>query len=109
MRPATVRYGEKVTMYGVGVNTLFFATLQNAALLPDTFSVAAGAGGVGQLSCWVPPPARSGHAVVFSPGQIVVASDSSTVLRRDLYEPNESNPSLIDISATPFPTCRRAR
>jgi hypothetical protein len=109
MRPATVRYGEKITMYGVGVNTLFFAALQGATLLPDTFSVAAGAGGLGQLSFWVPPPARSGHAVVLSPGQIVVASDSTTVIRRDLYEPNESAPSLIDISATPFPTLPAVR
>jgi hypothetical protein len=109
MRPATVRYGEKITMYGVGVNTLFFAAMQGATLLPDTFSVAAGAGGVGQLSFWVPPPATSGHAVVLSPGQIVVASDSTTVVRRDLYEPNESAPSLIDISATPFPTLPAVR
>jgi hypothetical protein len=109
MRPATVRYGEKITMYGVGVNTLFFAAIQGAALVPDTFSVAAGAGGVGQLSFWVPPPATSGHAVVLSPGQIVVASDSTTVLRRDLYEPNEATPSLIDISATPFATLPTVR
>ena len=109
MRPATVRYGEKITMYGVGVNTLFFAALQGATLLPDTFSVAAGAGGVGELSFWLPPPATSGHAIVLSPGQIVVAADSTTVLRRDLYEPNEAAPSLIDISATPFPTIPAVR
>lgn len=109
MRPATVRYGEKVTMYGVGVQNLFFATLQGAALIPDTFSVAAGAGGVGQLSFWVPPPATSGHAVVLSPGQIVVAADSTSVLRRDLYEPNESSPSLIDLSSGPFPTIPAVR
>lgn len=102
MRPSVVRYGEKVTMYGVGVNTLFFASLQGAALLPDTFSVAAGAGGISQLSFWVPPPASTGQAVVLSPGQIVVAPDSTTVLPRDLYEPNESTPSAIDLSAGPF-------
>jgi hypothetical protein len=109
MRPATVRYGEKLTMYGVGVQNLFFASLQGAALIPDTFSVAAGAGGVGQLSFWVPPPATSGHAVVLSPGQIVVASDSTSVLRRDLYEPNETSPSLIDLSTGPFPTLPAVR
>jgi hypothetical protein len=109
IRPSTVRYGEKLTMYGVGVNTLFLGALQGATLLPDTFSVAAGAGGVSQLSFWVPPPATSGHAVVLSPGQIVVAGDSTTVLRRDLYEPNETAPSTIDISTGPFPTLPAVR
>jgi hypothetical protein len=109
MRPAVVRYGEKVTMYGVGVNTLFFAALEAATLLPDTFSVAAGAGGVSQLSFWVPPPASSGHAVVLSPGQIVVSPDSTTVLRRDLFEPNEDAPQTIDLSAGPFPSLPQVR
>jgi hypothetical protein len=109
MRPSVVRFGEKVTMYGVGVNTLFFATLQGAALLPDTFSVSAGSGGIGQLDFWVPPPATTGHAVVLSPGQIVVAPDSTVVLRRDLYEPNDSTPSIIDLSAGPFPSLPAVR
>jgi hypothetical protein len=103
MRPSVVRYGEKVTMYGVGVNTLFFSTLQGAALVPDTFSVAAGSGGIGQLDFWVPPPATSGHAVVLSPGQIVVAPDSTTVLPWDIYEPNDSAPGIIDLTTGPFP------
>jgi hypothetical protein len=109
MRPSVVRYGEKVTMYGVGVNTLFFAALQGATLLPDTFSMAAGAGGVSQLSFWVPPPASSGQAVVLSPGQIVVAPDSTKVLPRDLYEPNDSVPSVIDLSVGPFPAFPEVR
>jgi hypothetical protein len=109
MRPSTIRYGEKITMYGVGVNTLFLAGLQGAALIPDTFSVALGAGGLGQFSFWVPPPASSGHTVVLSPTQVVVASDSTTVLRKDLYEPNDSTPSPIDISGTPFPAVPAVR
>lgn len=104
MRPSVVRYGEKLTMYGVGVSTLFFAALQGATLLADTFSIAAGAGGLGELSFWVPPPASSGHTVVLSPGQLVIAPDSTTVLRRDVYEPNETGPSLIDLTAAPFPS-----
>ena len=109
LRPATVRYGEKITMYGVGVNSLFFATLEGAPLLPDTFSVAAGAGGIGQLSFWVPPPAKSGHALVLGPGQIVVAQESTTVVEEDLYEPNATAPQAIDLSAGPFPTLPAVR
>lgn len=102
IRPSVVRYGEKVTMYGVGVNSLFFATLQGATLLPDTFSVTAGAGGIGQLSFWVPPPATSGQVLVLSPGQIVLAPESTMVVEEDLYEPNSTAPQTIDLSAGPF-------
>lgn len=109
MRPSVVRYGEKLTMYGVGVGTLFFAGLEAATLIPDTFSVAAGAGGIGELSFWVPPPASSGHTFVLSPGQLVIAPDSTTVLRRDLYEPNEAAPSPIDLTAAPFPLVPQVR
>ncbi|HEX7337593.1 MAG TPA: hypothetical protein VF252_10335 [Gemmatimonadales bacterium] len=109
IRPAVVRYGEKVTMYGVGVNSLFFATLQGATLLPDTFSVAAGAGGIGQFSFWVPPPATSGQVLVLSPGQIVFAPESTTVIEEDLYEPNSSAPQTIDLSVGPFPTLPAVR
>ena len=109
VRPSVVRYGEKVTMYGVGVNNLFVAGLQGATLVPDTFTMAAGAGGIGQLSFWVPPPASSGRAVVLSPGQIVVAADSTTVLPRDLYEPNDSAPSPVDLSMGPFPSLPAVR
>jgi hypothetical protein len=104
IRPAVVHYGEKATMYGVGVNSLFLATLQGAAVLPDTFSVTSGAGGIGQLSFWVPPPATSGQVVVLSPGQIVVAAESTTVVEEDLYEPNGIAPQAIDLSSGPFPT-----
>jgi hypothetical protein len=109
MRPSVVRYGEKVTMYGVGVSTLFLSAMPGATLMPDTFSTAVGTGGVGQMSFWVPPPARSGHAVVLSPTQIVIAPDSTTVLPRDLYEPNDTTPSVIDLSAGPFPTLPAVR
>ncbi len=109
LRPVTVRYGEKVTMYGVGVKNLFFATLEGAPLLPDTFTVAAGAGGIGHMSFWVPPPASSGYPVVLSPEQIVVSPDSLTVLPRDLYEPNDDTPSSIDLSMGPFPSLPAVR
>jgi hypothetical protein len=109
IRPAVVRYGEKVTMYGVGVNSLFFAALQGANLLPDTFSVTAGAGGIGQLSFWVPPPATSGQVLVLGPGQIVLAPESTTVVEEDLYEPNTAAPQTIDLSVGPFPTLPAVR
>jgi hypothetical protein len=109
VRPTTVHYGEKVTLYGVGVNTLFFATLQGATLLPDSFTVAAGVGGLGQFSFWVPPPASTGQIVVLNPTQLVIAADSTTVLPTDLYEPNATAPQTIDLSAGPFPSLPAVR
>jgi hypothetical protein len=109
VRPAVVHYGDKVSLYGVGVNTLLFASLQGAALVPDTFSVTAGAGGVGKFDFWVPPPASSGQVVVLSPAQIVVAPESTTVVPQDLFEPNDSTPSSIDLSVGPFPTLPAVR
>ena len=102
VRPQIVPYGDKVTLYGVGVNSLFFATLQGATLVPDTFSVVTGAGGLGELSFWVPPPATTGQIVVLNPTQLVIAPESTTVLPTDLYEPNETAPRALDLSAGPF-------
>jgi hypothetical protein len=104
VRPTAVNYGGTVTLYGVGVNDLFFATLQGATLLPDTFTVPAGAGGLGQLSFWVPYPATSGRIVVLNPTQLVIAPESTTVVATDLFEPNEAAPQNIDLSAGPFPS-----
>jgi hypothetical protein len=85
------------------------AGLQGATLIPDTFSIAAGAGGIGQMSFWVPPPASSARVVVLSPGQIVTAPESTIVVPKDLYEPNDSAPSIIDLSVGPFPTLPAVR
>jgi hypothetical protein len=103
VRPSVVHYGEKATLYGVGVQSLFLATLEGAGLVPDTFSISTGAGGLGQFSFWVPPPARSGKVVVLNPSQIVVAPDSTTVMEEDLYEPNQTTPRVLDLTTGPFP------
>ncbi len=109
MRPAVVRWGEKVTMYGIGVSSLFFATLEGAALFPDTFSVAV-TGGLEQISFWVPPPASTGHVFALGPGLNVIAPDSTTVVRSDLYEPNELSPRAIDLDgADPVPAVPQVR
>jgi hypothetical protein len=104
IRPSTVRYGDKLTLYGVGVNSLFLATLEGSALVPDTFSVASGVGGLGRFSFWLPPPASSGRVIVLSPTQIVTAPESTFVVPEDLFEPNTSAPSTLDLTVPPFPS-----
>src|SRR3954470_3692900 len=56
VRPATVHYGELLTVYGVGVDSLFLASLNNVALVEYPFSRQRDSLGAGQISFWVPPP-----------------------------------------------------
>jgi hypothetical protein len=50
-----------------------------------------------------------GDTIEVSAGQIVVARDTTRVLPRDLFEPNDSTPSLIDLSVAPFPAVPQVR
>jgi hypothetical protein len=102
--PDTVRYGERVTMYGVGVGSLFFAGLGSGFLIADSVSAAGARQGLGQLDFWVPFPSRTGHVFAAGAGQLIAAPDSTVVLPWDLYEPNEAAPTAIDLDASePFP------
>src|SRR5437773_1081867 len=59
IRPQTVKYGETVTIYGVGVDSLFQVTLGQGVLIPYFFSNTRDAAGYARNSFWVPPPAHS--------------------------------------------------
>ena len=76
------------------MNTLFLSAMPGATLVPDTFSHHAAPAVSGQYELLGSSAgALSGHAVVLSPAQIVVAPESTTVLPRDLFEPNDTTPS----------------
>jgi len=59
VRPATVHYGELLTVYGIGVDSMFLASLHNVALVEYPFSRLRDSMGAGQISFWVPTPARA--------------------------------------------------
>jgi Bacterial Ig-like domain (group 2) len=109
VRPKTVKYGERLTIYGVGVDSIFSASLAGAALIPVPFSDTVFRAGTARSRFWVPPPARtdslfflgiSGGNGVFG----FVHGDTTKVIERDLYEPNDTSPSTIDLDgARPFP------
>src|SRR5256714_2127068 len=63
IRPLAAHYGEVVTIYGVGVDDLFIASLAGTALIEYPFSRQRDMAGLGRISFWVPPPARSDHLV----------------------------------------------
>ena len=109
IRPKTVQYGQMVAIYGVGVDSIFSATLSGAPLIPVPYSDTVYAGGTARSRWWVPPPARtdslfflgiSGGNGIFG----YVHGDTTNVLERDLYEPNDTNFQLLDLDAPPpFP------
>jgi hypothetical protein len=106
IRPQTVRYGETVTVYGVGVDSIFQARLGAGILIPYALFVPPlrDATGYAQARFWVPPPAVTDSLFFVGNGVFGFAHDTVRVIRRDLFEPNEIAPAVIDLDTSrPFP------
>src|SRR5213596_864162 len=107
IRPDTVRYGEIATVYGVGLlDTIgVLLSIGDATLIPVPFTDTLKANGSSQISFWVPPPAHTAPLsyIAFGAGVFGATPDTVAVIRRDIYEPNEIAPALIDLEARPFP------
>jgi hypothetical protein len=106
IRPTTVLYGEMLSIYGVGVDSIFVASLKGAPLIRVPYADTQFAGGTERSKWWVPFPARtdslfflgvSGTSGVFG----YFPRDAVTVVEQDLYEPNDTVPRLIDLDAPP--------
>jgi hypothetical protein len=97
VRPATVHYGEVLTVYGVGVDSMFLASLANVALVEYPFSRLRGSSGAGQISFWVPPPARTDSLSYLGAGVFGFDTATTVVLKDDVYEPNDTTPSAINL------------
>src|SRR5439155_1668155 len=62
------------------------------------------AAGYARNSFWVPPPAHSDSMFFIGNGVFGFSRDTVRVIRRDLYEPNETSPTRIDLETSrPFP------
>ncbi len=104
VKPDTVKYGQLLTFYGVGVRSIFLAQLGTGELIPDTFSFQGVRDGLGQLSFWVPPPSHSAPVLVFGPGIFFATGDTTHVKRFDIYEPNKLAPRKLSLDGPgPFP------
>jgi len=104
IRPQTVKYGEIVTIYGVGVDSLFEVSLGQGVLIPYFFSNTRNAADYARNSFWVPPPAHTDSMFFIGNGVFGFSKDTVRVIRRDLYEPNETAPTRIDLETSrPFP------
>ncbi len=99
--PDTVRYGQLLLAYGVGVGQVFFAGLGNATLNIDSLAVSGDPAGLGIRAFWVAYPASSGFLLGAGAGQLVASPDSTVVLPFDIYEPNQNAPAVIPLDGTP--------
>ena len=109
IRPEIVRFGDTITVYGVGVDSILIAFLENATLFdyPVPGLVATRTRdslGFGTAVFWVPPPSRSAQLSFIGPGVFGSAADSTRVFPVDALEPNETAPRSINLDAPPrFP------
>lgn len=102
--PNFVKWGEKVTLWGVGVQFAAFPNLGGGTLLPDTTSFVESQG-LSHMDYWVPQPARTSDLFVVGPGVFFPVPDTVAVDTVDLYEPNTVSPALVNLDGPgPFPT-----
>jgi len=106
IRPKTVKYGEFLTIYGIGVDSIFSATLSSAQLIPNLYADTVYANGTARRQYWVPPPAHTDSVFFFGifngSGQFgFVRGETTKVEQRDLYEPDDTIPQPIDLDAPP--------
>ncbi|HWC74062.1 MAG TPA: PPC domain-containing protein [Gemmatimonadales bacterium] len=100
VRPKTARYGQVLTVYGVGVDSMFLASLGGANLIEYPFSrLRDPATGLGRISFWVPPPARTDSLFYLGSGVFGYDTAITNVLKDDIFEPNDTVPSLINLDA----------
>jgi len=110
VRPSLVRFGDTITVYGVGVDSIFLAFLENATLfdfpIPGVVPTRSRDSlGFSTAAFWVPPPARTSRLSFFGPGVFGNAPDTTRVQPLDVLEPNETAPHAINLDAAPrFPT-----
>src|SRR6266513_89722 len=106
IRPKTVRYGEFLTVYGIGVDSIFVASLDSASLIPNPVEDTTYAQGTQRRRYWVPFPARTDSLLIigiYSGNGVFgfVHGDTTKVVERDIYEPDDTIPHHIDLDAAP--------
>jgi pre-peptidase len=108
VRPSLVRFGDTITVYGVGVDSIFLASLENATLfdypIPGLVATRTRDSlGFSTAVFWVPPPARTSALSFIGPGVFGTADDTTRVLPFDALEMPNDRPRLINLDAPRFP------
>lgn len=98
VRPAVAHHGEILTVYGVGVDSMFIASLGNVDLIEYPFSRTRDpVTGLGQMSFWIPPPARSAPLFYLGAGVFGFDTVTTDVVFEDVFEPDSTTPGTIDL------------
>jgi len=103
--PDTARYGQVVTVFGPGADKIVLASMKGSFFLyPYPFSAQHDTTGYGQQKYWIPPPAESDRITFIGNGIVTASPDSTHVLKRDVYEPNDTAPHRFNLDAPrPWP------
>ena len=106
VRPSLVRFGDTITVYGVGVDSIFIAFLDNATQFDYPFPGVLNTRtrdslGFSTATFWVTPPAHSDELSFIGPGVFGNAPDTTKVVPVDVLEPNETAPRTINLEAPP--------
>src|SRR5437867_3616959 len=109
IRPKTVHFGDTVTVFGVGVDSISQAQLGQGVLIPNVFRRSRDATGYARSVYWVPPPAHKDSLFYIGNGVFGFSKDVVQVIQQDLYEtptpPHDAMPATIDLEGPrPFPT-----
>jgi hypothetical protein len=97
VRPRDAHYGEVVTIYGVGVDSMFLASLGDVNLIEYPFSRVRDTAGLGQIKFWVPPPAHSGQLFFLGAGVFGLDTGTTLVEKEDVFEPNDTIPTDVNL------------
>ena len=102
--PDSLRWGEKLTVIGIGVRQIQLGFI-NGALVRDTFSFPdVPTTKLDTAEFFVPPPSRTGPFIAASPDAFVIVPKAIGVDTADLYSPNDTSAYFIDLDgAGPYP------
>lgn len=115
VRPAIVRFGDTMTVYGVGVDSIFIAFLANVTQFDYPFPGVLATRtrdslGFSTATFWVTPPAHTDKLSFIGPGVFGSAPDTTKIIPVDVLEPNETAPHTINLEAPPrIPTIAQIR
>jgi len=101
LRPARVRYGDQVTVYGVGLGHIARVSLGETSLIPDPTSFSGDPNAAGSQRFWVPYPAASGRLLATATeGFSAPSADAIEVIPRTVYFTGDGSPALISLDNT---------
>jgi hypothetical protein len=98
VRPQAMRYGEKVTVYGVGIHLPFFWSLGGGDLIEDPDGFHGNFNGLEQRVFWIPPPAETDSLFYVGSGVGGFVGGVLTVDPHDILEPDTLSPFVIDVN-----------